>query len=218
MKKNTSSRVATLLGVSLASIAIVACSGGGGGSFGMSDGGTRTAESSCDVVIKWLNSCKLSIDRATCVKEASSYSANQLAASEACVNRNDCDKAAFQKCMEQVVASEPAASPTKSSNPNTTANDAGVRGSTTPPETDPSPGTGTGSDTARKSCMTSKCATQTQGCQASTECKSLANCLAQAGTDPQQKDQCETDFGGGVSPYNAVLQCAQKSCATECTY
>lgn len=217
MKMNAWCRVAASLGVSLASLAIVACSGGGGGSFGMSDGGTRTAESSCDVVIKWLNSCKLSIDRAACVKEASSYSANQLAASEACVNRNDCDKAAFQKCMEQVIASEPPASPTKSSDTNTTSNDAGVRGKTTPPpETDPSPSTG--SDAACKSCMTSKCATQTQGCQASTVCKSLANCLAQAGTDPQQKEQCETDFSGGVSPYEAVLQCAQKSCATECTY
>ena len=209
------------LGVVTTMLALTGCSGSSVSIIG-GDGGssTRTAESSCDVVISWLNSCNLTLDKAKCVKGASAYSQSQLAAAEQCTHRTDCDKKAFGVCMDQVEASEPTTTSTSGSSASSASKDAGA---TSPPllgdGTDAGSGkTGSGGNaTSCQSCITTNCATEIQTCQANAACAALATCISAANGDAAKQQACMSQHSAGTSSYNAIITCGQAECLAACS-
>lgn len=212
-------------GVVLVSLsALAGCSGSSVSIMG-GDGGstTRTAESSCDVVISWLQSCNMTLDKAKCVKGASAYSQKQLEGAEQCTHRSDCDKQAFGKCMDQVEASEPAATSTTATS---ASKDAGTRPTNDPTGGSADAGSGSGSgnggtsggsSAACQSCIVSKCATQIQACQANASCTALASCISAANGDSAEQQTCMSQNSAGTAPYNAIITCGESACASACT-
>lgn len=208
--------------VSMSTLGLTGCSGGGVGFIG-GDGGsatTRTAESSCDVVITWLQSCKMTLDKAKCVKGASAYSQKQLEGAEQCTHRSDCDKAAFGVCMDAVEASEPAASPASGSS-GTTSKDAGARTTNDPTSGGADAGTSTGGSNGGtgtcQSCITTECAPEIQTCQGSAPCSALASCISAANGDKTKQQACATQNSGGVAAYNAIITCGESACTAACS-